>query len=73
MSVRKRSYRDLEVWQKSVDISVSVYTFCKTLPHEERYGISSQMTRSAVSVASNIAEGAARSSSKDFYKIFSYC
>lgn len=50
-------YRDLIVWQKSVDLAELVYRLVKDFPVVERYGLSSQLTRAAVSVASNIAEG----------------
>jgi four helix bundle protein len=54
------SFRDLKVWQRSIQLSVSIYRLTKTFPREEIYGITSQMRRSAVSVASNIAEGHGR-------------
>jgi four helix bundle protein len=54
-------YRDLIVWQKSVDLTERVYDIVKHFPACERYGLSSQMTRAAISVASNIAEGNASS------------
>lgn len=60
------SYRDLKVWKKSVDLAVQVYGFTSEFPRHEIYGLSSQMRRAAVSVASNIAEGSARGTRKDF-------
>jgi four helix bundle protein len=55
------SHKDLIVWRKSVSLASKVYTATAQLPKDERYGLSSQMRRSAVAVASNIAEGAGRS------------
>jgi four helix bundle protein len=56
-----KSYRDLQVWQKAVEIAVLVYQITGSFPKSEQYGLSSQMQRAAVSVASNIAEGHCRS------------
>lgn len=52
-----RSYRDLDVWQKSVDLAVDLYGLTRTFPNHERFGMSSQIQRSGVSVPTNIAEG----------------
>jgi four helix bundle protein len=60
------NYKELKIWQKSVDLAVKVYQVTKDFPKEELYGITSQIRRSAVSIASNIAEGAGRNSKKDF-------
>lgn len=51
------SYRDLDVWQKSMELVELVYEICRQLPSNEKYGLISQMQRAAVSVPSNIAEG----------------
>jgi four helix bundle protein len=59
-------YKELKIWQKSVDLAVSVYQVTKDFPKEEQYGITTQVRRSAVSIASNIAEGAGRNLNKDF-------
>ncbi len=56
-----RSYRDLRVWQQSMDLAEATYRATKRFPVGERYGLVSQLRRAAVSVASNIAEGHARS------------
>jgi four helix bundle protein len=56
----------LKVWNKAVDLAVQVYGFTGDLPKQEIYGLSSQMRRAAVSIASNIAEGSARGTRKDF-------
>ena len=60
------SYKELIVWQKSVDLVIMVYALTEKFPSTERYQISSQMQRAAVSIPSNIAEGSRRSSRKDF-------
>lgn len=60
------SYRNLVVWQKSVDLVVEVYRLTEKFPKEEIYGLTSQMRRASVSIPSNIAEGSRRGSKKDF-------
>jgi four helix bundle protein len=59
------SYRDLRVWQNAMDLVVSVYHETQGFPKEERYGLTSQMRRAAVSIPSNIAEGKGRSTDRD--------
>lgn len=59
-------YRDLRFWNKSKDLSVEVYRITKSFPVEERFGIVDQMRRASISIPSNIAEGSARHSNKDF-------
>ena len=54
------TYRDLTVWQKSIDLVVLVYRFTARFPTQEQYGLTSQMRRAAVSIPSNIAEGSRR-------------
>lgn len=61
-----RSFRDLIVWQKAMLLAREIYQLVKMLPVEERYALSDQMRRAAVSVPSNIAEGQARNSTKEF-------
>ena len=60
------THKDLDVWKESMDLAKKIYTLTATFPKEEIYGLSSQMRRSSVSIPSNIAEGAARSSDKEF-------
>lgn len=60
------SHKDLIVWQKSIDLTVLIYKLTEKFPKEELYGLVMQMRRSAVSVASNIAEGRSRKTRKDF-------
>ncbi|MEA5569168.1 four helix bundle protein [Anabaena sp. UHCC 0399] len=59
------SHRDLIVWQKSMDMVVQIYQLTNTFPSTETYRITSQITRAAVSVPANIAEGHARGGSKN--------
>lgn len=61
-----RGFRDLLVWQKAMQLTVSVYQLSKGFPRQEIYGITSQKRRSAVSIASNIAEGHGRLNAKEF-------
>ena len=61
-----KSYQDLIVWQKAMELGENVYALVKLLPAEERYALSDQMRRAAVSIPSNIAEGQARISTKEF-------
>ena len=60
------SYKDLKVWQYGIDITEEVYKLTQTFPKSEMYGLCSQMQRAAVSIPSNIAEGHARNSTKEF-------
>lgn len=61
-------HTDLEVWKRSLKLAKSVYKLTNNLPKDERYGISSQMKRAAVSVPANIAEGAAKRSTKEYLR-----
>ncbi len=61
-----KTHKDLDVWKTSMDLAFDLYSVTKNFPKEEMYGLTSQIRRSAVSVASNIAEGAARGSKKEF-------
>lgn len=58
-------FEKLSVWRKSVDLADRIYQFTRKFPDDERYGLTSQMRRAAVSISSNIAEGGGRSSDKD--------
>ena len=60
------NYRNLDVWKISVSLALSTFKTLKILPKHELYGIADQMRRAAVSIPSNIAEGAARESDKEF-------
>jgi four helix bundle protein len=60
------SYKELIVWQKSMELVKAVYKLTATFPNSEQYGLTSQMRRCAVSLPSNIAEGRRRGTRKDF-------
>ncbi len=60
------NFEKLDVWQKAVVFADSIYSSTRTFPAEERFGLTNQMRRSAVSVSSNIAEGSSRMSDTDF-------
>ncbi|WP_461246796.1 four helix bundle protein [Treponema sp. R6D11] len=61
-----QNYQELIVWQKSMEIAELVYQTTKKLPKDELYSLTNQMRRAAVSIPSNIAEGQARHSTKEF-------
>ncbi|AXP81682.1 hypothetical protein CJ739_2609 [Mariniflexile rhizosphaerae] len=60
------NYKELKVWQKSMELVEIVYKLTSTFPKEEKYGLTSQIQRSSISIPSNIAEGAGRNSDKEF-------
>ncbi|RAI94962.1 four helix bundle protein [Algoriphagus yeomjeoni] len=60
------NFKELKVWQKSVDFAVKIYSVTKAYPTEEKFGLVSQMRRAGVSIPSNIAEGCAKTSGKSF-------
>ena len=60
------NFKELMVWQKSMDLVCEVYSYTKVFPKEEIYGLTSQIRRASVSIPSNIAEGASRAGSKEF-------
>jgi four helix bundle protein len=61
-----QSFRDLLVWQRAIQLTVAVYRLTRDFPREELYGLTSQVRRSAISVASNIAEGQGRLTAGEF-------
>ncbi len=61
-----RSFRDLQVWQKAIELSLAVYALTAVFPHDELFGLTSQLRRASVSVPSNIAEGADRGTTGEF-------
>jgi len=63
----KRAHKKLDVWRESVELATHIYKISEGFPKTEIYGITSQIRRSVISISSNIAEGAARHSSKEFY------
>lgn len=60
------NHKDLEVWKKSMDLVEDVYALSKFFPNDEKFGLTNQIRRASVSVPSNISEGAARKSDKEF-------
>ena len=62
------SYRELAVWQRAMELVAIVYELASSLPRNETYGLQSQMQRAAVSIPSNIAEGHARESTKEYLR-----
>lgn len=64
------NFEKLEVWRKAIDFADFVYTATRNFPDAERFGLTSQMRRAAVSISSNIAEGASRHSRDDYYARF---
>ena len=63
-----KTYRDLFVWQKSMDLVKGIYSATKSFPREELYGLTGQIRRCAVSIPSNIAEGYGRNSTTDYVR-----
>ena len=61
-----KNHYDLDVWKKSIELVKDIYEISKFFPKEEIYGLTSQIRRAAVSIPSNIAEGASRQSNKEF-------
>jgi four helix bundle protein len=70
-SMGVKSYRELIVWQKAMDLAETVYRLTSGFPKEETYGLRRQVRRSAVSVPSNVAEGQGRRSTPDFLHFLS--
>jgi four helix bundle protein len=61
-----KPHKKLDLWKKVIELSSLIYQITKGFPAEEKYGLTAQMRRSCVSIASNIAEGAARQTNKEF-------
>jgi four helix bundle protein len=61
-----KNYKELIIWQRGMEIVKTIYTIIKQFPVEEKFGIVSQITRAAVSIPANIAEGSSRNSDKDY-------
>ena len=66
-----KSYRDLDVWKKAMELAEAVYCVTVDFPENEKFGLTSQLRRAAVSVPSNIAEGAGRAGRGDFIRFLS--
>jgi four helix bundle protein len=67
-----QNYRDLVVWQQAMDLAALAYNLAREFPKHEQYGLTSQLCRAAVSIPSNIAEGHARDSTKEYLHHISF-
>jgi len=63
-----KTHKDLDVWKLSIDFVTDIYKVTSSFPKEDQFGLTNQIRRAAVSVPSNIAEGAARNSDKEFLR-----
>lgn len=66
-----QSFRDLHVWQRAMQLTLTICKLTKDFPREEQFGLTSQLRRSSVSIPSNIAEGQGRSSNGEFRQFLS--
>jgi four helix bundle protein len=66
LKASRQSFRDLKVWQRSMELTVAVYRLTHDFPREEMFGLTSQLRRSTVSIPSNIAEGHGRMNPREF-------
>ena len=66
--MKKHNFREIKIWQEALVIVKEVYALTSNLPKAEKFGITSQLNRSAVSIPSNIAEGSGRTSNKEFIR-----
>ena len=64
------NFRELKVWEKAIGLVTQIYESTKSFPAEEQFGLTNQIRRSAVSIPSNIAEGAGRKSEKEFENFY---
>lgn len=62
------THKDLDVWKRSIELVLVIYKLSELLPSDEKFGLKSQINRASISIPSNIAEGAGRSSSKEFIR-----
>jgi four helix bundle protein len=69
--IAAKSYRDLRVWNKAISLALEVYRITESFPQAERFGLTSQLRRAVVAVASNIAEGHARSTRGEYKNFLS--
>lgn len=67
-----RNFKQLLIWQKGFEIAVQSFKLVETFPREEKFGLSSQITRASVSIPSNIAEGSSRTSEKDYNRFLEH-
>jgi four helix bundle protein len=61
-----QAFQDLTVWQRAMELTEAVYSLTQTFPKDEIYGLTSQLRRASISIASNIAEGRGRATDRDF-------
>ena len=61
-----KTHKDLDIWKLGIELVEEIYKLCENYPKDERFGIVSQLKRAAISIPSNIAEGSARNSQKEF-------
>jgi four helix bundle protein len=67
-----KDFKKLKIWQKGMDIVTETYKLSNSLPRYEKFGLVSQITRAAVSIPTNIAEGSSRSSTNDYKRFLEY-
>jgi four helix bundle protein len=67
-----RPHEKLDLWKKAIEFVISVYKATESFPKDEKFGLTSQLRRAAVSIVANIAEGAGRKSSKEFRQFLSH-
>ena len=72
MQTKPQSYKDLNVWQKGIELAKLIYMLTAKFPAEEKFGLVSQMRRAAISIPSNIAEGQARRTTGEFIQFISH-
>jgi len=66
------SFRNLDAWQRAIELTLAVYNLTASFPDSERFGLTTQMRRAAVSIASNIAEGYGRSTRGEYIQFLGY-
>ena len=69
--MKTKSYKDLIVWQRAIELVLTIYSLTKKFPKEEQYGLISQLRRAVISIASNIAEGYARQHKLEYIQFLS--
>ncbi|MEN3323382.1 four helix bundle protein [Mariniflexile soesokkakense] len=67
-----KTYKDLLIWQKGIEIVKETYLLCKEIPNDELFGLQSQIKRSSISIPSNIAEGWGRNYTKNYLQFLKY-
>ena len=66
--MKKKPHKKLEAWKQAIELTIETYRLTEKLPKSEQFGLSAQMRRAAVSIASNVAEGAAKNTKKEFIR-----